>query len=401
MITQTLTGTRDTSITTTAPDKFRNVSLLIIKTNHRCNLSCEYCYENIVPGEDLSIEALLDASKEILAQTMEDRVNFVFHGGEPTLMTLGWYIFVIEGILGLARAYRKQVCFSMQTNLVSISDTQVDFFREYGVKISASIDGPNGSEQQRQLASKARDNFLRLKQQGLNVGLLANVNPTNFHAVPEFILWLRSELGISRFKANLAYPVGAGLNAIPITPDEAFAAQRHFLDHLVDTNGSGLIEDNTAFELLRFFGMMPNGYDNEKWMCMGQHCGAGKSVVSVSPNGSILPCGRFSWDDKKYQLSEVGRVNDQADYIITVNRLHSEAPENWASCAKCEAKQICSFGCQAFIVRSRGKRNIECAPTKMRFSYIQDNETKFYPVAKIILSRLSKNSKNTNAPLKV
>ncbi len=34
---------------------------------------------------------------------------------------------------------------------------------------------------------------------------------------------------------------------------------------------------------------------------------------------------------------------------------------------------MCNFGCQAFIVRSKVKKNIECDPTKLRLNFYREN----------------------------
>lgn len=41
---------------------------------------------------------------------------------------------------------------------------------------------------------------------------------------------------------------------------------------------------------------------------------------------------------------------------------------------------MCTYACQAFIVQSRSKANVECLPTKMRFAYFKEHRTDLEPV---------------------
>ncbi|WYK06409.1 radical SAM protein [Cereibacter sphaeroides f. sp. denitrificans] len=372
-----------------ATSKFYHVSMVIVKVNHRCNLSCEYCYEDIQPGSDLEIKQLLNLAHEVLSQTSAPVVQFVFHGGEPTLADLGWYIFAVGCINHAATQYGKAARFSMQTNLVKVTDAQAELFRDLRIRLSASIDGPDPEKtQQRQLAERVKKNYLRLRSMGIHVGLLANINEGNWDRTDRLIAWLREDLQVTRIKANLAYQVGRARSKCNLPPEQAFAAQKQFLLHLLQTHGRGLIEDNTSYELLRYMGQVPSGLGAESWRCMARQCGAGKTVISISPNGDILPCGRFQWNDASFALTKVGFEGDDGAVREKVDGFHLLNQENWKDCATCEARGVCSFGCQAFIVRSASKANIECIPTRLRYQFMQENRSEFAALVDTLSRRL-------------
>jgi hypothetical protein len=48
---------------------------------------------------------------------------------------------------------------------------------------------------------------------------------------------------------------------------------------------------------------------------------------------------------------------------------------------------MCNFGCQAFIVRSKVKKNIECEPTKLRLAYYRENRAAIQRLYEIICEK--------------
>ena len=111
-------------------------------------------------------------------------------------------------------------------------------------------------------------------------------------------------------------------------------------------------------------------------------------MIGITPDGKILPCGRFTWDSKNHVLSSLSDIAalPKENYESRVDRFHKREPQNWRNCCECEAKPVCNYGCQAFIVRSVAKLNIECAPTKLKFGYfesIRNDIISLYPYLKV------------------
>jgi uncharacterized protein len=112
-----------------------------------CNLDCTYCYY-------LSKEKLLDQSGQRMGDAMLEayiadyiasqdgaEIAFTWHGGEPTLLGLGYF----ERIVALQRKYTppgRRVVNDMQTNGVLLDDAWCDFLAEHDFLVGLSIDGP-------------------------------------------------------------------------------------------------------------------------------------------------------------------------------------------------------------------------------------------------------------------
>lgn len=372
--------------------RFHNASTIIIKITHRCNLDCAYCYEYITKGSDMSLDTFRNLTDKVLTSSKHQKIRFIFHGGEPTLLSNDWFYSSVKYANYIARKNNKEVIFSVQTNLIALSKEKIKVFEELGISIGASIDGySNIPEPQRKRAEIAIENYKLMQSQGVKAGILTTINHSNFNKFFEICSWLEKELSVRKFKANVASSVGRGKNLPELHPEQIFWAYHDILEHMINTGGQGLIEENIALELIRYFSLPEEIHELPVEICRTKNCGAGKTVIGITSEGNLLPCGRFEWNDQDYVLGNligISEVFDKAAYDKAVESFHASVPQNWYNCEKCEAKKVCSFGCQAFIVRSKLQANIDCIPTKMRFLYYQENYTRIEPIMEKLRLRM-------------
>lgn len=373
--------------------RLARVGSVIVKLTNRCNIRCAYCYENIVAGGDhMALATYERLVRSVLRSTSENRVIFIWHGGEPTLLPTQWFERAIAFTRETAEAVGKRAVISIQTNLIKVADEKLQLFAEAGIRLGVSLDDPaNLPLSQRPLASLVLKNYRRAKSLGVGVGILSTINTSNYAVMGDFCRWLHKDLSVDHFKANVAYSVGAGVDLPPIKEQEIWRAQRAILDYMLETEGR-FIEDNLGYELINFFethiGKMPRSGS----LCGDQTCGAGRSVIGVTPSGELLPCGRFQWNDSEYFL---GGIDDPATdsphaYQAALASFHALEPDNWSDCGNCDARTICGFGCQAFIVRSRRKLNHECLPTKQRLAWYLAHEDALRPVYERFCAKLER-----------
>lgn len=350
--------------------RFSNVETLVVKVTRRCNLDCAYCYENITKEGDMSIETFKLLAQKVIESTTNSVINFLFHGGEPTLLPNSFYEQAVEYANDLAEKYDKKARYSMQTNLLFLTSDKLALFKRYKFSIGASIDGPADIyETMRKGSDKFTRNYFNAIENGVKVGLLATINQSNFDQYDTILNWLQTTLNVKSFKANNVYSVGTGHNLPDMKPEQIFLAQKTIVDYLIKTRGFEVIEDNIKWQLEWFF--RDNDHKNTS-LCHSQKCGAGSRVLGITTTGEILPCGRFQWNDKDYYLGTLQTEN--IDFNSKIADFHSLVPQNWYDCNNCEAKKICGYGCQAFITRSKSQANVECLPTKMLYTYFKQNE---------------------------
>ncbi|MCU0429942.1 MAG: radical SAM protein [Cytophagaceae bacterium] len=349
--------------------RFLNVSTLVVKVTNRCNLDCSYCYEHIIPkGSDMSVEVFKELASRVIRSTSAPEITFLFHGGEPTLLDNSWYQHCLEYALELGRIFQKTIHFSIQTNLLALSESKIDLFKRFGIKPGVSLDNSESTiHSERGKESKVFRNFLRLREEGISCGILSTINESNYDQFYDICTFLHKEAGVKSFKANVALPVGRGYGKNALQADQIIQAQTDILRYMLD-HYAQIIEQNTWLELRRFFA---EDTQLKSTLCHDKVCGAGTRVLGVTTDGALLPCGRFAWSDRSFYL---GTIQEENEMSGSVEKFMNLAPENWQHCTSCQARSICRFGCQAFIVRSQQKLNLECIPTQKRYQFFLEHQ---------------------------
>lgn len=124
-----------------------NCTVLIKPSSSNCNLNCSYCfYKDVAKNRDvfsngiMSIDTLENIIKDVLDSNI-DNCDFMFQGGEPTLVGLEFY----ENLINLQNKYNKNdinISNSIQTNCISIDDKFAKFFFDNNFLVGVSLDGP-------------------------------------------------------------------------------------------------------------------------------------------------------------------------------------------------------------------------------------------------------------------
>lgn len=368
--------------------RFVNISALIVKVTNKCNIDCEYCYENVArTGKDMPLNVYKNLVLKALSSSINPELTIIFHGGEPTTVSIEWYKEVVDYTKELAILFKKKVSFSIQSNFVGLSSSKLSILKELNIRLSASIDGPpEYAGAMRKKAEVAISNYRKAKEIGLHVGILLTINQHNFSHFDKIITWLNDDLKIKRFKANVVYSVGNGSHLSDMRAEQVYLAQKSIIDSIIATKGEKAIEQNIWEELNSFFNS-DNGADRSNSLCHTKSCGAGKRVLGVNINGDLLPCGRFDWNDSSHFLGNISEQKFSDVFYTKTSSFHEQIPENWYDCTTCSVKRICSFSCQAFIIRSKSKANVECLPTKMRYKYYMERKEELAMVFENIKQR--------------
>jgi uncharacterized protein len=112
-----------------------------------CNINCDYCFylekhALFKEGENMrmSDEILAAYVSSYITTQPTPAVEFVWHGGEPTLLGMEFFRNVVE----LQRPFqgKKQITNSIQTNGTLLTDEWCEFFKQNNFFVGLSLDGP-------------------------------------------------------------------------------------------------------------------------------------------------------------------------------------------------------------------------------------------------------------------
>jgi len=129
-----------------------------------CNLNCEYCFyleKKALFGSNeqyrMSDEVLRSFITNYIASQPTPVVEFVWQGGEPTLLALDFFKRVIE--LQKPFASLKTITNSLQTNGTLLDDEWCTFLKKHNFMVGISLDGPKEIHNRYRLDRKGKGTF--------------------------------------------------------------------------------------------------------------------------------------------------------------------------------------------------------------------------------------------------
>ncbi|MGY5133804.1 radical SAM protein [Streptomyces nigrescens] len=186
---------------------------LIVKVTRRCNLRCSYCYDwRSGPEHTMPFNVAARMTAAALRDPEHRGVEFLWHGGEPTLVPVEYFEKVMA-VQGRLRRPGQSIINSIHTNATNISKKWVDFFRKYGWQVGISVDGPREIHDRHRVDVAGRPSLERalrgyetLRSEGLGVGVISVVDRRALDLGPEAVFDFMAEVGIRNYGINFAMP---------------------------------------------------------------------------------------------------------------------------------------------------------------------------------------------------
>lgn len=283
---------------------------VVMKGTRLCNLRCTYCnYWREGPNQVMPFPVLARAIRDTLCSPRVVNAEFVWHGGEPTLLPIAFY----RKALWLQQRYRRpgQVIKNrVQTNATRLSDDWISFWQRYRFIVGVSLDGPPEVHDRRRVdrrgrptAAHVRAGLRRLQAAGLDPRLYIVIDDVVIEAGSARILEYLLEVGAQR--------VGL-LNAVPAyaAPDEPLVGTylpwpRYlaFLGDLFRLWWPRYADRIVLRELADLAGQLagrPPLICNFAGDCFG-------NVFTIEPSGEISACDRYL-DDPNYLFGNLLRT---------------------------------------------------------------------------------------------
>jgi uncharacterized protein len=326
-----------------------------------CNLRCAYCivgqggfgaeHDNgrargLMPWEVArrSVDLLLKESGDAR------NVHIRFFGGEPLI---NWP--VIEKCVLYAekqsKAHGKHVSFSIVTNGTLLTERIIAFLQEHQFLVQVSIDGPPARHDACRLDIEGKGSYWRavelLPKLLAAVGTeLAVVRGTIHHSNPDVIEAFEHlrELGFDRPELRPVMGEGPGF---AMTVDDFL----HFNEgagelarRLIHSEAKDARQYITLFNpylILLMSGSLRR-----------PPCGAGRNMLGISVDGSILPCTDMV--GLGIEALDFGNVYDGLDRDKKAQFVKSVDVDEKTGCRGCWARYVCGGACASAQVKYEG-----------------------------------------------
>jgi uncharacterized protein len=300
-------------------------SLHIFVVSLRCEHSCHYCQVSRVSADRVRYDMSEDTASRALDLAFRSpapRLKIELQGGEPLLNFERVRQIILAGGLRAQRDGRE-VEFVVTTNLALLDDEMLAFFREHGVLLSTSLDGPeslhNANRPRPGNDSHARvvANLARARE-ALGFDRVAALMTTTRLSLqyPEEIVDEYVRLGFTSIFLRPLSPYGFALrsrNTTAYPMRELLDFYVRALDHILALNASGtfLVETYAQLLLTRMLTPFATGY-----------------VDLQSPAGAGIGAVVYNYDGDVYASDESRMLAEMGDTRFRLGNVHRDSYES-------------------------------------------------------------------------
>lgn len=331
------------------------LSLILLPTN-KCNVACEYCFEDktadfMTHGQlSLTVEKLLDHMEQ---QRIHELIIY-WQGGEVMIMQPEWFERAHELISAAASRRGKKIGHSLQSNMIGYSAKWNRVIREmFGNSVGTSMDFPN-------LYRKARghtpEDYTRIwtrniklaREVGISVGVISIPNKETLRLGGEaFYSYFVDELGVTDFQVNTSFS-GGELNDAKTESILEMQALAQFFVELADVwferGYPAGVKLGPIDELLNhFMGKLAS------LPCIWQQ-NCADDFVSIDARGHVAQCDCWVTSYPEYRFGNVFGAESFSQLMkeSKARRRFVSRPEamiEHETCAGCDYLSICHGGC--------------------------------------------------------
>lgn len=284
------------------------VLTVIMKATRLCNLRCTYCHSwRTGPDQTMTFSVLARTIRDALRDPSVRWVDFVWHGGEATVLPVSFY----RKALWLQERFRRpgqRVLNTVQTNGTRLTDEWLAFLREHDVGVGVSLDGPPEIHDARRIdaagrptSARVREGLERLRASGIQRwGALMVVDELVCAAGARRLLEYLTEIDVKQVALLNVLPE----NTPPGSPEAGaylpFPRFVEFLRELFHEWDGGYRELVLVRELADLAGQL-RGDAPQICVFAGECFGA---YLTVEPTGEVAACDKYI-DDADYRFGQV------------------------------------------------------------------------------------------------
>lgn len=322
----------------------RKKNLCVFHMHNYCNLGCEYCYMvDPLVKKKIDIETM-----ELTAYKLQNngvkKINFEFHGGEPT-MSMNLIKKFIDKLENDTKYKFTEVSYSIQTNGYHLSDKDIKYLASKNFNIRISLDG----------LEEIHDDFRRTKNnKGTYISIIKNIEKLNsMNNYPEVccVVHKHNLHLLKDMFENLSSLEVSGIRFLPIFRVENLSGNYYM---------SGRQYANEIYELIKYafeknkFYLLTNLISgevnavttlNRNYMCMKSPCGAGIEMIGIDINGEVYPCEEMIGNED-FSFGNIKNIDlELIKSAPIMKKLSLRNTNNIKKCRTCIWKENCHSGC--------------------------------------------------------
>ena len=336
-----------------------------------CNMACRYCFylEKAhlfgAQGSFIMSSEILEAFvRQYIALQDAPEVQFVWQGGEPTLLGVAFFRKVVE--LQKKYANGKKVANSIQTNGILLDDRWCGFLTDNGFLVGLSIDGPRKLHDRYRVDKRRRPTFDRvmrglafLKKHDTEFNTLTVVNNVNSGYPLEVYRFLK-EVGkgfmqfiplVERKPDKEARELGLELGLPPVPGEKGAPSPvtpwsvnpNQFGEFYVQIFDEWVRQDVGKYFVQFFDVALGNWMGHGSTLCVfAQECGY---AGVLEHNGELYSCDHYVYP--KYKLGNI--LNKSLGEMLGSPGQRKFGSDKFEmlpnDCRKCEVRFACNGEC--------------------------------------------------------
>ena len=323
---------------------------IIVKCIERCNAQCAYCdveksHAGVLDMSADTLRAVFYRIDEYLGRHREEKVTFIWHGGEPLLLGADYLSLAYDLQNELCPQTRDRIDHSIQSNLTVLNERHIAALKKLGIRSIGSSYEPElevrGLGHKRDSGAYNRA-FLRattlLEQHDMSWGIIYVVTKKSLADPLAVFLTLTNLLPARGFLMNPVIISGQGPQELAISPEE-------FADFLGAIFPFWLERRRRFPQVEPLASYWTNLAEKGRHLYCAETGNCASSHLNIDPNGNVSKCGRSS----DLHVMSYGNIHDRSiDEMFEISRKEMGGRTRAlrdGECSGCNLFPICHGGC--------------------------------------------------------
>jgi len=340
---------------------------VVIKPTLECNIHCKHCYHT--PSERVRDRISLDMVDRLFRLLSEEyeAVWFIWHGGEPLLLSKKFY----QDAISLQEKYfgkdSHRVGNTIQTNGILLDKGFMSFCREKKINVGVSHEGPC-NDILREGTERSENNLKMISKKEHVFSVSSTISSgTELEQTRLYEYFRDNGMSVS---FSPVIPAGcASLNP------ELVPNADNYIRSSIETFDKWLFDKDTDIPLIPHYLYILNAL-GEPTESDCAHTSCLTKWLCVYPNGDIYPCAKGC--PEEYKLSNLKDIETISEVFLSkgfVEILKGTIERREKCKQECDLFDFCNGGCSMDAYHECGITNIggdSCRIFKAVFGHIRD-----------------------------